>query len=196
MYRAVTVWMLRRGIDVNDAVAVAAQAGGPVISVGTDPAAPTVALDGADVSRIIRSTPVTQAVSAVSAVPSVRRRLVAEQRAIVGGGGIVVEGRDIGTVVVPDAAVKVFLTASPNARAERRTAERLDPSVSVQATLVDLDRRDKFDSARAASPLAQAPDAVVIDATDMPLDAVIDAVVDLVRSRRSLSWAPPAGQWL
>jgi cytidylate kinase len=194
MYRAVTVWMLRHGIDVHDPAAVAAHASGPVILVGTDPAAPTVTLDGADVSRLIRSPAVTQAVSAVSAVPSVRRRLVAEQRAIVGSGGIVVEGRDIGTVVAPDAPIKVFLTASPKARAERRTAERIDPSVSVQATLADLDRRDRFDSTRAASPLTQAPDAVVIDATDMSLDAVIDAVVDLVMSRRPLSYAPPAGR--
>jgi CMP/dCMP kinase len=197
MYRAATLWMLRHGVDVDDASAVAAHASSPVIFIGTDPAAPAVTLDGVDVSCLIRTPPVTRAVSAVSAVPAVRRRLVAEQQAIVGSGGsggIVVEGRDIGTVVAPDAAVKVFLTASPNARAQRRTAERIDPSASVQATLADLDRRDRFDSTRAASPLEQAPDAVVVDATDLSLEEVIEAVVDLVRSRIPVSWAPPAGR--
>jgi CMP/dCMP kinase len=200
MYRAATLWMLRHGVDVDDASAVAAHASSPTIFIGTDPAAPAVTLDGVDVSGLIRTPPVTRAVSAVSAVPAVRRRLVAEQHAIVASGssgssgGIVVEGRDIGTVVAPDAAVKVFLTASPNARAQRRTAERIDPSASVQATLADLDRRDRFDSTRAASPLEQAPDAVVVDATDLSLEEVIEAVVDLVRSRIPVSWAPPAGR--
>ena len=194
MYRAVTLWMLRHDIDVDDPAAVAAAAGRPAISIGTDAAGPTVTLDGADVSRLIRTPPVTRAVSPVSAVPAVRRRLVAEQRAIIGAGGIVVEGRDIGTVVAPEAAVKVFLTASPNARAERRSAERVDPSASVQATLEDLDRRDTFDSTRSASPLVQAPDAVVVDATDMTLEEVVRAVVDIVRSRQPVTGAPRGGR--
>jgi cytidylate kinase len=194
MYRAVTLWMLRNGIDVDDPVAVAAHANDPAISVGTDAAGPSVTLDGADVSRHIRFPSVTRAVSPVSAVPAVRRRLVAEQQAVIGAGGIVVEGRDIGTVVAPDAAVKVFLTASADARAQRRTAERIDPSATVQATLEDLDRRDRFDSTRAASPLAQAPDAVMVDATDLTLDQVVDAVVGLVRSRLAVTGTPHGGR--
>lgn len=194
MYRAVTLWMLKNGIDVHDPVAVAAHASNPAISIGTDAAGPSMTLDGADVSRQIRAPSVTRAVSPVSAVPAVRRRLVAEQQAVIGAGGIVVEGRDIGTVVAPDAAVKVFLTASADARAQRRTAERIDPSATVQATLEDLDRRDRFDSTRAASPLAQAPDAVVVDATDLSLDQVVDAVVGLVRSRLAVTGTPHGGR--
>lgn len=184
MYRAVTLWMLRHGIDVDDAAAVTAQADSPVIAVGTDAAGPSITLDGEDVGAVIRTPPVTRAVSPVSAVPAVRRRLVAEQQAIIGAGGIVVEGRDIGTVVAPEAAVKVFLTASPDARAERRSAERIDPPASVQATMEDMARRDRYDSTRAASPLAQAPDAVVVDATELSLEEVVGSVIDIVTSRR------------
>ena len=115
--------MLEHGIDPNDTDAVGAAGDQAVITVGTDPEAPSVLVDGHDVARAIRGPDVTTAVSPVSAVPQVRIRLVALQRQLIGAGGIVVEGRDIGTVVAPQAAVKVFLTASPAARAQRRAAE-------------------------------------------------------------------------
>jgi cytidylate kinase len=194
MYRAVTLWMLQHEVDVNDASAVAARVYEPKIVIGTDPAEPVISIDGEDVSHLIRTPPVTLAVSPVSAVPSVRQRLVAEQQDIIGAGGIVVEGRDIGTVVAPDAAAKVFLTASAGARAERRAAERIDPEASVQTTLEDLARRDRFDSTRVASPLLQASDAVVVDATDLTLDQVVDYVLDMVRSRLPLTGAPQRGR--
>ena len=115
-FRAMTWWMLQHDVDVDDADAVAAHADDPVLVSGTDPAAPTITVDGTDVAGPIRSTEVTSAVSAVSIVPAVRERLLREQRAIIGDGGIVVEGRDIGTVVAPGAAVKVYLTAAPERR--------------------------------------------------------------------------------
>ncbi len=179
MYRAMTWWMLQHGIDVDDAEAVASHAEDPVLVSGTDPAAPTITVDGTDVAVPIRSQEVTTAVSAVSAVPEIRARLLLDQRAIIGEGGIVVEGRDIGTVVAPDAEVKVFLTADPEARAARRTAE-LTVGTDVTATQADLLRRDRLDSGRKTAPLMMADDAHHIDTTPFSLDEVVDQVVKLV----------------
>lgn len=176
-FRAMTWWMLEHGIDVDDPDAVAARVDEPVLVSGTDPAAPTITVDGIDVSGPIRGPEVTAAVSAVSAVPQVRERLLRLQRQIIGTGGIVVEGRDIGTVVAPAAPVKVYLTADPEARAARRSAELR--GVTVEATQHDLIRRDRADSGRAAAPLAMAEDAHHIDTTPFTLDEVIDQVVVL-----------------
>jgi cytidylate kinase len=178
MFRAMTWWMLEQGVDVDDAAAVAARVDEPVLESGTDPAAPTITVDGTDVAGPIRGAAVTTAVSAVSAVPEVRARLLVEQRAVIGEGDIVVEGRDIGTVVAPDADVKVYLTADPEARANRRTAELA--GTTVQATQADLIRRDRLDSGRATAPLAMAEDAVHLDTTPYTLAEVIDQVVALV----------------
>ena len=178
MYRAVTCWMLHHDVDLSDPDSVAARVEDFDLRSGTDPAAPTIHLDGADVAVEIRSEAVTAAVSAVSAVPQLRARLLAEQRRIIGEGDIVVEGRDIGTTVAPDAQVKVFLTADPGARARRRSAElrEADPA----ATEADLIRRDEADSGRVASPLTMAPDAHHLDTTPYTLDEVVAQVVDLV----------------
>jgi len=178
MFRAITWWMLQHEVDVNDAAAVAPHAPRPLLVSGTDPEAPTITVDGKDVAGPIRSPEVTAAVSAVSAVPEVRARLLQDQRTIIGAGGIVVEGRDIGTVVAPDAAVKVYLTADPEARAERRTAEMA--GTDVTATREDLLRRDRYDSGRATAPLAMADGAHHIDTTPFTLDEVIEQVVALV----------------
>jgi cytidylate kinase len=179
MFRAMTWWMLEHDVDVEDPRAVAEHAEAPVLGSGTDPGAPTITVDGTDVSGPIRSPEVTSAVSAVSAVPEVRARLLRDQRAIIGDGGIVVEGRDIGTVVAPDAAVKVYLTADPEARATRRTAE-LAGGADVSATRADLLRRDRLDSGRKTAPLAMADGARHIDTTPFTLEEVIDQVVSLV----------------
>lgn len=183
MYRALTWWMLEHGVDVDDPDAVAGASARPRLGVGTDPRVPAVEVDSIDVSGPIRTGRVTNAVSAVSAVPRVRERLVGLQREIIGPGGIVVEGRDIGTVVAPDAAVKVFLTASAEARAERRNAELVRDAPSVTVTHGEMARRDRLDSSRTASPLVKAADAVEIDATDLTLPEVIEAVLGLVRRR-------------
>jgi len=179
MYRAMTWALLQRGVDVDDPEAVAAAAPGVVIVAGTDPRSPTITADGVDVSAPIRGRAVTSAVSAVSAVPQVRRLLVQLQRAIIGDGDIVVEGRDIGSVVAPEARVKVFLVADAAARAARRTAELGGSSTEVTLTQEDMARRDRLDSSRSTSPLMQATDAVVVDTTELSLDEVIERVVAL-----------------
>jgi cytidylate kinase len=181
MYRAVTWWMLEHGIDIGDPAAVAAAVEAPLIVVGTDPDAASIAVDGVDVSQAIRSDRVTAAVSAVSAVPDVRARMVSMQRAAIGDGGIVVEGRDIGTAVAPGAIAKVYLTASEEVRAVRRAAEH--SVADAEATRMAQRRRDYLDSARPASPLRKADDAVELDATDLTLEQVVDAVVRLVHER-------------
>ncbi|NVI87489.1 (d)CMP kinase [Actinomadura sp. BRA 177] len=182
MYRAMTWWMLDNGVPVEDGAAVAARASDPEIACGTDPDAPAIAVDGTDVSGPIRERTVTNAVSAVSAVPAVRTRLVELQREIIGAGGIVVEGRDIGTVVAPDAAVKVYLTASEEARAARRAKDlAADPGASVTVTQAEQARRDRLDSTRKASPLTKAAGAHEIDSTELSLAEVIEAVVRLAK---------------
>lgn len=188
MYRAMTWAMLDAGIDVDDAAAVADAAGDVVITSGTDPLAPTIHVGATDVAGPIRGDAVTGAVSAVSAVPAVRERLVAIQRdevaaARAAGEGIVVEGRDITTVVLPDADLKVFVTADPAVRAARRAAQDVDlgkAAVDVRQTETALRERDAKDSSRETSHLAQAEDAVVLDTTDLTLDEVIDRVCALV----------------
>jgi cytidylate kinase len=187
MYRAMTCAVLEQGIDPADADAVAAFATTPVITSGTDPLSPTIAVNGIDVAGPIRTETVTSAVSPVSAVPAVRERLVALQREQVDTArqidmGIVVEGRDIGSVVLPDADLKVYLTADPAVRALRRAAET--GSEAVAATEAALKARDSFDSSRVTSPLTQADDAVVVDTTEMTLQQVIDHVCDLVNQRK------------
>ncbi|GII92411.1 (d)CMP kinase [Sinosporangium siamense] len=181
MYRAITWWVLREGIDLTDPGMIAARAEEPVLQVGTDPVAPTIGVDGVDVAGPIRSAEVTAAVSAVSAVPEVRRRLVAEQREIIGAGDIVVEGRDIGTVVAPDAQLKVYLVASAHARATRRAAEVAGSTLEAQRA--DMARRDHLDSTRVTDPLAMASDAVELDTTALNLDEVIAEILRLIKER-------------
>jgi len=177
MYRAITWALLQRGTDLNDPEAIAREAEDVVITSGTDPLSPTIEVDGQDVSGPIRSHDVTGSVSLVAAVPRVRELLVKRQRETVEASpdGIVVEGRDIGSVVLPDAPVKIYLVADPAARAARRAAEL--GGIDATATEADLARRDEIDSTRAASPLAKAPDAIEIDGTHLTLNQVVDAIV-------------------
>ena len=177
MYRALTWWLLERGADTADAALVGELAAEPVIEVGTDPRAPWTRVNGTDVSAAIRTREVTSAVSAVAAVPRVRARLIAQQRDIIAkADGIVAEGRDIGTVVAPDAPVKVFLTADSAARADRRATQA---SWSPTATQVEQDRRDRLDAGQSG----KADDAVEINSTQLDLDQVIDIIVRLARER-------------
>ena len=178
-FRAMTRWMLDNDVDVTDHALVATLADRPVIASGSDPQDPTIAVDGVDVATAIRTQEVTAAVSDVASVPEVRARLLALQRSLIGDGGIVVEGRDIGSVVWPGAEVKVYLTADPSARAVRRTAE--NGAGSVDATEADLIRRDAIDSGRATAPLTVPASAVHIDTTPYTLQEVVDRVVALVR---------------
>ncbi|GAB3262263.1 (d)CMP kinase [Nocardioides dilutus] len=192
MYRAVTWWMLRHGVDVHDAAAVAARCEEARIESGTDPVAPTITVDGEDVAVEIRGDDVNAAVSPVSAVPRVRARMQVMQRQIIeaalADGGIVVEGRDIGSVVWPDAAVKIYLSADAAARAHRRALE--EGGSDVDATRESLLARDKIDSGRAVSPLVLAEGAVHLDTTDLTLDQAIDRIVRMVADARDGVNAP------
>jgi len=184
MYRAMTWWMLRAGVDVNDAQAVAARVDEPLVMPGTEPLGPTINVDGIDVARAIRAEDVNAAVSAVSAVPEVRQRMLGLQRTIIeatlAGPGIVVEGRDIASVVWPEAPVKVYLSADAAARAERRAAE--EGGNDVEATRESLLARDRIDSGREVSPLVRAEGAVHIDTTELTLDEVVERVIALVEA--------------
>ena len=181
MYRAMTWYLQDLGIDITDPQSVVSAAKSEVIQPSIDPSEPGIRVSGKDVSVEIRGPEVTQGVSAVSAVPAVRELMVALQREIAANSksGIVVEGRDICAVVLPDAPVKLFITADPQARANRRAKET---GHEVSATIHDLAKRDLADSTRAASPLEVAPGARVIDTTHMELSEVIAQVVDIARA--------------
>jgi len=177
-FRAVALAMLEQGVDIADPEAIARHAAALLIESGTDPDHPTIRLDGVDVEGEIRGEAATAAVSPVAAVPAVRERLLQLQRAIIGEGGIVVEGRDIGSVVAPDADLKIYLTADPAARAARRA---LEAGGDVEATEADLLRRDTIDSSRAAAPLVVPEGAVHVDSTFDSLEQVIARIVAMAR---------------
>jgi CMP/dCMP kinase len=178
MYRAVTALVLRRDVNPSDAEAVTALLTAADLRLSTDPTDQTVSVAGLDVTTEIRSADVTKAVSAVSAIAPVRTELVRQQRALIGAGGIVVEGRDIASVVWPQAEVKVYLTASPEVRAARRAGELV--SADVSSVAADLARRDRLDSTRAVSPLVHADGAVELDTSDLDVNGVIDAIVAMI----------------
>jgi cytidylate kinase len=192
MYRALTLATLRAGVPPEEAASLLP---GLRLSVSTDPTAEFVLLNGENVAAQIRGPDVTLAVSPVSAVPRVREHLVAMQRRLIDRvlretGGIVVEGRDIGTVVAPDAGLKVYLTAAAAARAERRSVQEgaAGRVSTVDSTLADVLRRDAYDSGRSASPLRRAADAVEIDTTALDVDGVLHMLYGLAAERRM---APP-----
>jgi cytidylate kinase len=176
MYRAATVAVLRKDVDVADPVAVTGVVEAAKIVISTDPENVSITLDGEPVDAEIRSAEATAAVSAVSAVAAVRAILVDAQRELIAEGGIVVEGRDIGSVVWPTARPKVYLTASAEARARRRAGE-LDADIAAVAA--DIRRRDRLDSTRAASPLVRAADAIELDTTDLDVDEVVEKLAEL-----------------
>jgi cytidylate kinase len=190
MYRIVTLAVLRAGLDLEDAAAVAALASRVDLAVGFDPDEDLYFLGGEDVSVEIRGDAVTKAVSAVSAVPEVRTMLVDRQRALADGSEpVVVEGRDIGTVVLPDADVKIFLTASAEERARRRNDQNVESGLAddYDAVFADVKRRDHLDSTRTVSPLRAAEDAVVVDSSDMSQSETVAYVLDLVEQRAGAS---------
>lgn len=188
MYRALTWWLLGNAVDLTDTAAVLARIAEPRIAVGTDPADPQVAVDGKDVAADIRTREVSNSVSAVAAIPQVRRLLIGMQRdiiasAVADGAGIVAEGRDIGTVVAPDAAVKVYLTANEDVRAQRRTADlAADPTATVDITRREQALRDQRDAAQ----MAMADDAVRIDTSGLGPDDVVRRVVAMARERQAV----------
>lgn len=181
MYRAVTWAVLRAGVDPADPEGIAKVATDLRLEVGTDPEHPSIRVGQVAVDGPIRGPAVTAAVSAVAAVPAVRQLLVAQQRQIIARADrIVVEGRDIGSVVAPDAELKVFLTAAPDERARRRSAQDATDPAEVA---VDLARRDRLDSTRAADPLQRAGDAVELDTTGLAIDEVVAVLRARLRER-------------
>jgi len=196
-YRAATLAVLRAGVDVGDREAVAATVARVSIVVSSDPDVCGTSLDGDDVSALIRGAEVTSAVSAVSAVPEVRRQMVALQRELAGSDGAVLEGRDIGTAVFPEAPVKVFLDATAQVRAARRAGDAhtgisvvTGSSDVVQQVADDLARRDRLDSSRAASPLQAADDAVHLDSSALDAEQVVDRVLRLADEAGLTAGAP------
>ena len=186
MYRIVTLAVRRAGVDLTDPDAVESVASGVQLSVSYDPDRVSSFLGEEDVSAEIRGDEVTRAVSDVSSVPAVRTRLVALQRQLAEGpGNVVVEGRDIGTVVLPDAPVKIFLTASAETRAQRRNDQNVASGMAddYDGVLADVRRRDHLDSTRAVSPLRAASDAVIVDTGNMTEAEVIAHLMDLVKQR-------------
>jgi cytidylate kinase len=179
MYRAMTHAMQQRGIAEGDLAEVAAVA--PSVRIDLDPDSGTVLVDGVDATREIRSREVTAAVSQIAANPAVRSELVDRQRAWVADrGGAVVEGRDIGSVVFPDAPLKLYVTASPRVRAERRVAEIGGDVAEVEASIIERDRKD---ATRDHSPLTELDDAITVDTTGMAIDEVVDHIVALLAGR-------------
>lgn len=186
MYRAATLAVQRAGVSLDAAEAIASVVSGAQIELRADGSGGSrVFLDGEDVSTPIRTDEVTNAVSAVSAVPAVRTKMVALQRLHAVDDFVVVEGRDIGTVVFPGAQVKIFLTATPEARALRRHRQNLAAGrdSDLDQVLDSVNRRDHLDSTRTVSPLRPADDAVIVDTSDLSLEQVLDELAGLVKTR-------------
>src|SRR5256714_4255091 len=184
MYRAVALAVMESSVNANDDLAVGSLAERVDIDLAGDPEALRVTLEGRDVSDEIRSEEVTEMSSIVSTIPQVRRAMVRRQREL-GARGAVMNGRDIGTVVFPDANIKFFLTAVPQERAERRLAEEREhnPAATYEQTLADITERDRRDTTRADSPLVAADDAIVVDSSGMSIDDVFGKMTAIVRER-------------
>lgn len=188
MYRVATLAVMRHGVDPADKEAVISATANLPLEVSDDPDSTQVLFDGADVSRVIREDEVTQNVSAVSAIPEVRENLVALQRTLAQRAHrAIVEGRDIGSVVLADAPAKAFMTASAEVRAQRRhdQNEKAGIASDFESVLADVQRRDAADSSRATSPLRPADDATIVDTSDMSPEDVVQALINVVKESRS-----------
>lgn len=181
MYRAVALWALRQGTDTADMHRVEQLA----LAAQIDLAPGRIELNGEDVTEAIRQPDVSNAASRIAVIPGVRRAMVAKQRAVSERGSVVMEGRDIGTVVFPEADVKIYLDAQPEERVRRRLREEQLKGKPVTAAAVaeQMGERDRRDRARADSPLAQAPDAVYVDSTPLGIEEVEETILKIVRAR-------------
>lgn len=185
LYRTIGLAVCRRGIDGTDVPGILTTL--PEIQVGLtyQDGAQYVLLDGEDVSDAIRTPQISTYASQVSSVPEVRAYLLDLQRDLARRQSVIMDGRDIGTVILPDAKVKIFLTASPEKRAARRCAELREKGqdVTVEGILADMERRDALDASRAVAPLKQAEDAVLVDTSDLTLEQSIEAVLTVIRDK-------------
>jgi cytidylate kinase len=185
MYRALAYKAIENGVSLDDEKKLAALAEQSRIELVPDPEGNRVLLDGADITECLRSQEVTDAASKVSVHPAVRKWMVAAQRKMGAGGGIVMEGRDIGTKVFPDAEVKIFLDAAPEIRGTRRFQQSPAAATQEASVVAELHARDQRDRTRANSPLVPAPDAVLIDSTYLTLDQVLARAVEVIDARLS-----------
>lgn len=185
MYRAVTLKVLRLGIGLDDAERIGRVMDRTTVELSRSGGMLKVVLDGEDVTSAVRSVDVTQAVSAVSSLRIVRAAMVREQRRMAEEGNIVAEGRDIGTVVFPDADLKFFMIASIDARARRRQRELQEQGVEadLDELILTIAQRDAIDSTREESPLRKAPDAIEIDTSAMTIDQQVEVVVHKAQAR-------------
>lgn len=183
MYRTITWKVLDNGLSLEDLAGIAALAAATNIRLQPGPAGQTVYADGQEVTELIRSQEINLHVSHIAAIPEVREILVRMQKEMASGKGVVMDGRDIGTSVLPDAEVKIFLTASARKRAERRYLEMSDSDMTLDELEQDIERRDQLDRGRKVSPLCQAEDAVLLDSTSMTLEEVVNAVLELCRTK-------------
>lgn len=190
MYRALALKAILQNVSVDDSAQLAVLARESQIELLARPEGNRVLLDGQDVTERIRQQDITDAASRVSVHPAVREWMVGRQRELGAGGGVVMEGRDIGTKVFPDAEVKIFLDAAPEVRGSRRFLQQPATAAPPESVLAELRARDERDRTRANSPLVPAPDAVLIDSTNLTLDQVllkageiIDAMLVEVESR-------------
>lgn len=188
MYRAVALAVMESSVNAQDDVAVGSLAARVDINLEGDPDSLKVTLEGRDVTDEIRTEEVTEMSSIISTIPLVRRAMVQRQREL-GKRGAVLNGRDIGTVVFPDADVKFFLTALPQERAERRFNEERaqDPNASFDETFADMTERDRRDSTRTDSPLRAAEDAIMVDSTGLSIDEVFERMMETIKERAGTS---------
>ncbi len=180
MYRAVALWAMRRSIALSDMHRLEQLAREALIEF--TPGSTSILLNGEDVSEAIRTPEVADGASKVAQIPAVRRALVEKQREIGISASCVLEGRDIGSVVFPDASVKIFLDAQPGVRADRRALETDLPRETVSQQIAERDARDRN---RTESPLVQAPDAIYVDTTGMPIEEVEEVILKIIRDRTS-----------
>jgi cytidylate kinase len=184
-YRAAALKAVQSGVSLDDEDAVAAVIAAASIEIVTDDGQSVVYLDGRNVAQEIRTPEVTLAAAQVSRLPEVRKKLIALQRSLARGKGVVMEGRDIGTVVFPDAPLKIFLKADVEERARRRLNQDMQEGRgrTLEQTAYDIGRRDQLDAERKVSPLVPAPDAVEIDSTELTADQVVEHVISLALGR-------------
>lgn len=182
MYRAATLLALRKGINPGDDARMAAELAAAEFSFSGDSESPRIYIDDEDVSQLIRAPELTRMVGPICEMPAVRQFLGNRQRQMGADGGVVLEGRDIGTVIFPDAEIKVFLTADPHARAQRRWQELMDKGIEMKLEEVALDvvRRDERDRSRPVAPLRKAGDSVVIDSTALTIGQVVERIMALI----------------
>ena len=188
MYRAVGLYMLDHGVDPRDQETVCAlcEEGKALVDVRYADGAQQTLLNGQDVSSRIRAQEVGQAASAVSRYPAVRRMLVRRQQEMAKGQSMLLDGRDIGTVVLKDASVKIYLTASPESRARRRMLQLREKGdeTPFEAILAEVNARDYQDTHRETDPLRQAEDAVLVDSSDLTFDETVSAILSLVEAKK------------